>query len=148
MAQERLLSIEKADPHQYHILIEIWEASVRGTHHFLKEEDIVFFKSMMKEYLSAVNLFVIKDVTDICGFGGVCDDKLEMLFVHPAYTGRGLGKQLLLYAITKMNVTKVDVNEQNENAVGFYLHNGFEVADRSELDSSGKPYPILHLLLK
>lgn len=39
----------------------------------------------------------------------------------------------------------LDVNEQNEQAVGFYLHMGFEVAGRSELDGTGKPYPLLHL---
>jgi hypothetical protein len=33
------------------------------------------------------------------------------------------------------------VNEQNVQAVGFYLHMGFEIVARSELDGTGKPYP-------
>ena len=40
------------------------------------------------------------------------------------------------------------MNEQNEQAVGFYLHQGFVIAGRSELDGTGKPYPILHLQLR
>ncbi len=39
------------------------------------------------------------------------------------------------------------VDEQNEQAVGFYLKMGFEVAGRSELDSTGKPFPLLHMAL-
>jgi hypothetical protein len=41
----------------------------------------------------------------------------------------------------------VDVNEQNEQALGFYLRMGFEVEGRSELDSTGKPFPLLHMRL-
>jgi putative acetyltransferase len=41
----------------------------------------------------------------------------------------------------------VDVNEQNPQAVGFYLHEGFQQVGRSPLDGLGKPYPLLHLSL-
>jgi putative acetyltransferase len=41
----------------------------------------------------------------------------------------------------------VDVNEQNEQALGFYRHLGFEVVGRSPLDGQGKPYPLLHMTL-
>jgi putative acetyltransferase len=37
------------------------------------------------------------------------------------------------------------VNEQNEQAVGFYRRMGFEVVGRSPDDSMGKPYPLLHM---
>lgn len=49
--------------------------------------------------------------------------------------------------INQLDLTKVDVNEQNEQAVGFYKHCGFETIKRSELDTSGKPYPTLHMEL-
>jgi putative acetyltransferase len=70
-----------------------------------------------------------------------------MLFIHPNYRGKKIGKLLLDFAIAKFAVTKVDVNEQNEQAVGFYLSSGFKIISRSETDSSGKPYPILHMEL-
>lgn len=70
-----------------------------------------------------------------------------MLFVHPDYRGKQVGKKLLTYSIEKMNVIKVDVNEQNDQAVGFYKRFGFETISRSELDATGKPYPVLHMEL-
>lgn len=78
----------------------------------------------------------------------MAEQNLEMLFIDPEYRGKKIGKILLNYSIDNLNVTKVDVNEQNEQAIGFYKHFGFEVIGHSELDSSGKPYPILHMELK
>ncbi|MFC4685849.1 GNAT family N-acetyltransferase [Epilithonimonas pallida] len=135
---------------EYKEVVDIWEASVRATHHFLKEEDIQYFKPLILNiYLNAVELKCIKNEENkITGFLGVADQNLEMLFIHPDYRGKQIGKTLLNYSIEKMNVKKVDVNEQNEQAVGFYKKYGFETKSRSELDSSGKPYPTLHMVLK
>lgn len=41
----------------------------------------------------------------------------------------------------------VDVNEQNPQAVGFYLHYGFVQTGRSPLDGEGRPFPLLHMSL-
>ncbi len=144
------LKIDKVDKTEYKEVVYVWEASVRATHHFLKEEDIEYFKPLiLNMYLDAVELRCIKNnENNIVGFMGVAEGNLEMLFIHPEYRGKKIGQTLLNYSIEKLNVTKVDVNEQNEQALGFYKKNGFEVIDRSELDSSGKPYPILHMKLK
>ncbi|WP_073315399.1 GNAT family N-acetyltransferase [Aquimarina spongiae] len=142
--------IDTVSKEQYQEVVEVWEASVRATHHFLKEEDITYFKPLiLNTYLDAVTLRCIKDEDqNIVGFLGVAEGNLEMLFIAPKYRGKRIGKTLLDYAINNLGVTKVDVNEQNEQAVGFYKHCGFEVINRSELDSTGKPYPILHMKLK
>lgn len=50
-----------------------------------------------------------------------------MLFLKPASRGKGIGKILLKHAIEKQNIKKVDVNEQNLQAIGFYGHLGFKV---------------------
>ena len=76
------------------------------------------------------------------------DGKIEMLFLHPQARGTGIGKQLLQYAVTQLGCTLVDVNEQNEQAVGFYKHYGFTVIDRTEKDGLGMPYPLLQMELK
>lgn len=142
-------SIQQVPPTDYNILIDIWEQSVRATHDFLKEEDLLFYRPLiLNEYFNAVRLVALREGDTITGFAGVADQNLEMLFIHPSFFGKGLGKALLSYCIEKLEVEKVDVNEQNEQAVGFYLHMGFEVTDRSALDSMGKPYPVLHMLLK
>ena len=44
-----------------------------------------------------------------------------MLFIHPQSRGKQIGKTLLTFSIEKMNVKKVDVNEQNDQAVGLSI---------------------------
>ncbi|MBV8255858.1 MAG: acetyltransferase [Chitinophaga sp.] len=142
-----MIRIEQPTPANYDEMIDVWEASVRATHHFLHEEDIQYFKPLIKnEYFHLVQLRCAIDSNGaILGFIGIADQKLEMLFVHPDAHGKGLGRQLLSYAVNEMEVLELDVNEQNEGAVGFYKHCGFEVTGRSALDSMGKPFPILHM---
>lgn len=134
----------------YVTLIRIWENSVRATHDFLREEDLQFYKPLvLNEYFHQVELFCHKDGNlEITGFMGIAGDNLEMLFIQPALRGHGIGKELLSYAIEEQKVKRVDVNEQNVQAVGFYKHLGFHVVSRSELDGAGKHYPLLHMELK
>ena len=70
-----------------------------------------------------------------------------MLFLRPECIGNGIGKALTELAIKELNVTEVDVNEGNESAVKFYQRFGFEQYDRTPVDSTGKPYPILMMRL-
>jgi putative acetyltransferase len=141
------LVIDQVDPVEYPKIVEIWESSVRATHDFLKEEDIQFFKPLiLKDYLKAVKLTCVRNGEQkILGFAGVAEGKLEMLFIHPDAMGQGIGRALTLNAIRYDEATKVDVNEANPDAVAFYKHMGFEVVGRSELDSLGKPFPILSM---
>jgi putative acetyltransferase len=56
-----------------------------------------------------------------------------------------VGRRLARHAVVRLGATTVDVNEQNPEAVAFYLRLGFRVEGRSELDSTGKPFPLLHM---
>ena len=136
---------------EYSTLLEIWECSVRATHHFLEKNDIDVFKKVIleKDVFNHVNLTCVRDINNnILGFMGVSKDSVEMLFIDSGSIGKGIGKVLLLHAINDLKITKVDVNEQNEQALKFYEHFGFKVISRSELDGTGKPYPILHMQLQ
>lgn len=73
---------------------------------------------------------------------------LEMLFLNPDKIGIGYGRTIISALIKDFNIKTVDVNKNNEKATNFYNRNGFRVISQSELDSSGRPYPILHLGLK
>ncbi len=130
-------------------LVEVWEASVRSTHHFLTEKDIQFFKPLVRnKYIPVVELYIIRNKQNrIAAFMGLSDELIEMLFVHPEEQGKGYGKQLIGFAIYNRQIFNVDVNEQNEKATSFYLNKGFNIAGRDETDPSGKPFPILHLSL-
>ena len=139
-------TVEKAD---YLKLIEIWESSVRATHDFLVEEDLQALKPLiLEQYFDAVELRCAKDAQgEILGFCGVHGGNIEMLFISPDARGKGIGTMLTANAIHELGASKVDVNEQNEQALGFYLHIGFKVIGRSPVDGQGKPYPLLHMAL-
>jgi putative acetyltransferase len=133
----------------YPELARIWEDSVRATHDFLPSSYISMLKSMvLNQYLDAVMLICSKDTRQrITGFAGIAAGKVEMLFIDPEHRGQGLGKLLLTHAIEHFHADELDVNEQNLQALGFYLKQGFEVIGRSEVDGMGQPYPLLHMRL-
>ncbi|WP_312018352.1 GNAT family N-acetyltransferase [Shewanella surugensis] len=114
------MTIRSANSTQYPILIDIWETSVKASHDFLTVADINTLKPLiLEQYFDAVNLFIIEHNQHIHGVIGAHKDNIEMLFISPDCQGKQLGKKLVHYAIHHLNVTKVDVNEQNPKAYGF-----------------------------
>ena len=139
--------IRKIKVTDYPRLMEIWESAVLSTHDFLKEEDFLYYKERLPVYFQYVNLFGFEQEGILVGFMGIAKGNLEMLFIDNKYRGAGIGKKLITYAIDNLQVTKVDVNEQNVQAVGFYEYMGFNIYKRSNLDGEGKEYLILHMQL-
>ncbi len=133
--------IVRANKADHARLAAVWESAVQGTHDFLTPEDFEFYRSRIPAYFAQMQLYAWRDTRgEVHGFIGVSGHKIEMLFVDNAFRGRGIGRQLLEFAIEELNADKVDVNEQNGQALGFY-----ERVGRIEVDGEGKPYPILHL---
>ena len=97
--------------------------------------------------LPYVTLLVAERHGSPIGFAGTADGKLEMLFVDARHRGGGVGSSLLQRVLAADGVVAVDVNEQNEHAVGFYMRAGFAETGRSPMGSDGLPYPILHMEL-
>src|SRR5688572_9209342 len=95
---------------EYSTLLDVWESSVRATHHFLEKKDIGILKKIIqeKDVFNHVNLTCARDINNnILGFMGVSENNLEMLFIESGSIGKGIGKLLLLHAITNLKVTKV-----------------------------------------
>ena len=138
--------IDTVTTNDYPRLLVIWESAVKSTHDFLKTEDFEFYKVQMPAYFEHLELYAYKDEHgNINGFLGIDGRKVEMLFVDNAFRGKGIGKVLLAYAVNTLKADRLDVNEQNTRAVGFYNYFGFRIAGRSAVDGEGKNYPILHL---
>lgn len=130
-------------------LTELWEASVRATHHFLREEDIENLMPYVTEGLASIrHLYVVFDTDAPTAFIGIQDEKIEMLFVSPQYLRKGLGKQLVDMAVKNHQAVFVDVNEQNPGARAFYEKLGFVEFGRTEMDEQGNPFPIIALRLR
>ena len=130
-------------------LTELWEASVRATHHFLTEEDICEIREFVPMALANVReLVVAKDEKgDPVSFMGVEDDMLEILFVSPAYIGRGIGHTIVQYGIDNLGIKQVTVNKHNPSAVGFYKHIGFRPYKVTACDEQGRPFPLIYMRL-
>lgn len=139
-------NIAKAHTEDYDRIMKVWESSVKATHDFLKQEDFEFYKNAIpNDYLPNLDVYVLRSDKRIVGFMSVSGNNLEMLFIAGDLRGKGYGRTLLEYAIHNLNATKVDVNEQNIQAVEFYKRFGFKVVDRSDKDSEGRDYPILKM---
>ena len=132
----------------YETLRSVWASSVQATHTFLHPSYYHEIYTAFPGYLPHVSLYAsLVPHGGVAGFTGIAAGKVEMLFVHPHYFGKGVGYSLLHYAVTVQQAHSVDVNEQNIQATQFYLRYGFHVIDRSATDAAGQPYPILHLSL-
>jgi len=143
------MTIEKYSDAIRNQLLQTWERSVGATHAFVTPADLEEIKTLVYTInFNELQVYCLMDNSILTGFVGVAENKVEMLFVDPAYIGKGCGKQLLLYAMEQLLAHKVDVNEQNKHAAEFYRRFGFEVYERTEKDDQGKNYPLLRMQLK
>ena len=141
------IHIRKSSAKDTAALMDIWRRSVRATHHFLSETDFLEIESLVEnQYLPAVSVLIAMNAhLQPVGFMGMSGHHFDALFVDPDFKGQGIGSALIRHAMKGTNEITVDVNEQNEAAVDFYTHFGFQRTGRSEMDGQGKPYPLIHL---
>ncbi|MDR1535647.1 MAG: acetyltransferase [Planctomycetota bacterium] len=131
-------------------LADIWRRSVTATHTFLTPNDIDALESEVRQGLGMLELYVAEDDGVPKGFMAMHANMIEALFLDPAYMGKKLGTRFIEYAKElrgRDTELQVDVNEQNPEALGFYLAKGFKQTGRSDIDSAGRPWPLLHLVL-
>ncbi len=143
----RIEKMTQRTPELIDALTRVWEASVRATHHFLRPGDVERIKEFVPQAVGGVGqLAVAFDGADRpVGFLGVDGEMIEMLFLDPTVRGTGLGRRMVDYAVQSLGAGRVNVNEQNEEARGFYEHMGFSVYRRTDTDEQGMPYPILYM---
>lgn len=153
-------TLRPATPSDTEALIDVWRRAVEATHRFLSPADIAGLERLIREvYLGAVDVTVAESDGAVRGFVGTSGGagrgdagrgdadplSIEMLFVDPSVHGRGLGTALLEDAAGGAPGVLVDVNEQNPDALAFYLSRGFQRVGRSETDGEGRPFPLVHL---
>lgn len=128
-------------------LVDVWESSVRATHHFLSDDEILKIKEYVPEAVKEVHVLLLAKDADgnTAGFMGIADNRIKMLFVSAEYRGQGIGSKLLSRGIAGYGANELAVNEQNPLAKGFYEHMGFEVFRRTDFDEQGNPYPLLYM---
>jgi hypothetical protein len=77
----------------YPAIIELWELSVKATHHFLPEDYLQEIKQLLPTIFSHVQIYTSQDDGEtIKGLAGVAGDKMEMLFIHPGTWDKDLAE--------------------------------------------------------
>jgi putative acetyltransferase len=131
-------------------MLEVWEGSVRATHHFLADGDIVELRPLVAAGFASneVDWWLLVSASEVViGFLGYTSGTIEALFIDADHQGRGGGTFLVAHAQgLGGGALAVDVNEQNEAALRFYERLGFEVVRWSPTDAAGRPFPLLHLM--
>ena len=143
----RIELVTDRTPEKIAQLTELWERSVKASHHFLSEREIAKIKGYVPQALAGVETLIlgVGENGEPLGFMGIEEQRLEMLFFLPEAWGKGLGKEMLRYGMERYGIRELTVNEQNPNAKAFYEHMGFAVYKRSALDEQGDPYPLLYM---
>ena len=143
------MHVRLAEPQDRDALLALWERSVRATHSFLTEQDVVSLRPLVAEELAsgAIAWWVLcADGADPIGFLGYTSDTIEALFIDPAHHRSGAGRFLVAHAERlAAGPLAVDVNEQNDAAIRFYETMGFTVVSRSPTDGAGRPFPLAHM---
>ncbi|MDX8253320.1 acetyltransferase [Acinetobacter pittii] len=141
-----MLKIRMSRPDEGDQVVAIWKSSVDATHDFLTADDRIEIEKEVVGFFSETPVWVAVNADDqALGFMFLHDGHMEALFIDAAARGLGVGKALLLHALNIYPNLTIDVNEQNQQAIGFYKHMGFQVSGHSPVDSQGRAYPLLHL---
>lgn len=141
-----MIQIRQSTPADGERAVQIWRDAVDATHDFLTPEDRAAIEAEVRSFLPAAPLWLAVDADDrAIGFMLLDGSSMEALFIDPAHRGAGVGRALVAHALERHPVLTTDVNEQNEQAVGFYERMGFTPTGRSDRDGQGRAYPLIHL---
>lgn len=112
---------------------------------FLRDE--YYFKELnvieyAKEYSSGTqaleNCFVYDDGV-IKGIIRINGKEIEKLFIEPQFQSKGIGAQLLGFAVKEREANKLWVLEYNKRGIAFYKRNGFELTGEKIIEDEWVP---------
>lgn len=99
--------------------------------------------NLIQNYLQAEdfldNTYVYDDGV-VKGFIRVEGLEVRKLFVEPVLQGRGIGADLLVFAIKEKNVHFLWALEKNTRAIAFYIKHGFGVTSDKKLEEDTEEY--------
>lgn len=127
-------------------LTALWEQSVRASHQFLSEDEILALRPVVREALTEIpSLFVLETDVRPLGMIGLSEERIELFFLAPDAIGRGHGRKLIEAVRDLPGSAEISVNEENLSARLVYEHLGYRPVSRQPLDGQGARHPILIL---
>lgn len=136
-----IIAIQEVARHTWHDTYEdIFEEA------FINEFiDKAYSEDHLQKSIETTDFYVAEEQDEVIGFLQFVNKKngeyeLSRVYLLPAYHRLGFGSLLLEDAIheTRPKVVILDVEKENEGAIGFYLSKGFYVADEYEEEFLGQ----------
>ncbi|MFT7689101.1 MAG: GNAT superfamily N-acetyltransferase [Candidatus Azotimanducaceae bacterium] len=103
-------------------------------------------KSDLAEFDAAKKFVALSNNGVIEGFIGIDKDTIGWLYVEPDQMGKGLGRMLLQYALTRLEgKSHVYVLDGNKAAINLYQSEGFNMVDKFKSKNNNYPCRVLKL---
>jgi putative acetyltransferase len=139
---EPTVTVRSAAEADLDALTDVWEDAARSSHGFMDPDDLIAMRPFMRDsYLPSMQVWLAEVDGRPIAFVGARDSHVELLYVDPAFHGRGLGTRLL----AEVGATSVEVYADNTTGVDFYRSQGFAEVQRRDTDAAGRPYPMVVL---
>ena len=124
--------------------IEVFNYRLNFYHIF--QDDTFYFQEM--QVLNVINenkkrlgqLWVFDEDGVVKGFMWVDSQQIKKLFVEPVLQSRGIGSELLEYAVDKLGATYLWALEKNTRAIAFYQRHGFQTTEEKMLEEGTTEY--------
>ncbi len=111
----------------------------KNDEYYFKELNVL---DMAKEYASGEkaleNCFIYDDGV-IKGIIRINGKEIEKLFIEPQFQGRGIGAELLSFAVKERKAGQLWVLEYNKRGIAFYERNGFELTGEKMTEDEWVP---------
>ena len=111
----------------------------KNDEYYFKELNVL---DMAKEYASGEkalkNCFIYDDGV-IKGIIRINGKEIEKLFIEPQFQGRGIGAELLSFAVKERKAGQLWVLEYNKRGIAFYERNGFELTGEKIIEDKWVP---------
>jgi len=133
-----MLKVRGFDETDRIVLQEIYLASRRQAFHWLAPSSFQLVD--FDRDTEGEKILVAEDDGGVAGFISIWmpDNFIHHLFVHPDFTGKGIGKALLGASVALLNGTiSLKCLKRNKKAVGFYKAQGWVIEGEGSDDAGG-----------
>ena len=114
--EKKIVQVQERTQQLIRQLLNVWESSVRATHDFLSEEEIIKIREYVPMAIENVEYLIIaeKEFGEPVAFMGIDSNRLEMLFLSPEVRGiMPLARQMSQWVV----FVSMDFNRLNCSSV-------------------------------
>lgn len=131
-------NIKKLEKDNVDRVMEIWLDSTVKAHDFIdKSYWLTNYDTVKNDYIPMSETYVYEENNIIKGFISIIEGEfIGALFVDSKSQNKGIGKKLITYVKDNYNNLSLAVYKENENAVNFYINQGFLINKEQINDDS------------